>query len=146
MHACRGAARRAFQARELANAAAIDVERATTLVEQVKPSDGFKRPEVGGNRAPRLQDPCLSYADHQQMSALLHELWQAVGLRRSVAEWVKRLATALENLQCREWPFDQFGTTIRDTCYGGWSPTYLDDVHRAPKWISHEAFEDVEGC
>jgi hypothetical protein len=60
-----------------------------------------------------------------------------VGLQRRLAQALGDIARLLELLQLQEWPLNQFLYDLRDTPYGGWSPTYLAELHRAPKFISH---------
>lgn len=131
--------RRSFQAEALAREAGLALDVARQLVERIRPSDGFIRPDVdviGRAGPPRHHDPKLNAADHARMSAELHGVWQFAGRKHRLSDALKRLAYALENLQIDEWPMEQFGTTIDDSSYGGGSPTYLGMLRRAPKWLS----------
>lgn len=138
--------RRAFQADVLARRANLAPERARTLVETIRPSDGFERPDLGGiasGLSPRQHDPKISAERHGRMSVELHRIWQFSGRRYRLAETLKRVAYALEGLQLGEWPSAQFGTSVHDSCYAARSPTFLDDLRRAPKWLSAENFQDA---
>ncbi|HET9643985.1 MAG TPA: hypothetical protein VFP68_11655 [Burkholderiaceae bacterium] len=132
--------RRQFQAQTLSAVANIEFATATEIVAQVRPSDGFSLPESPlsyAQRPPRPTDPKLSRATHAQFSADLHRTWQVVGLQRQIAKALVEISHLLEALQLQEWPLNQFLYDLRDTPYGGWSPTYLAELHRAPKFISH---------
>jgi hypothetical protein len=132
--------RRQFQAQTLSAVANIELARATEIVAQVRPSDGFSLPESPlsyAQRPPQLTDPKLSRATHAQFSADLHRTWQVVGLQRQIAKALIEISHLLEALHLQEWPLNQFSYDLRDTPYGGWSPTYLAELRRAPKFISH---------
>jgi hypothetical protein len=134
------AMRRRFQAETLSVISAIEVTRAIEIVAQVRPSDGFNLPESplgDAQRPPRLTDPKLARDSHAQFSAELLRIWQIVGLQRRLAKAMDELARLLEWLLLQEWPINQFSYELRDTPYGAWSPTYLAELHRAPKFISH---------
>lgn len=131
--------RRAFQAEVLARQTGLAPDLARQLVERIRPSDGFVRPDIEairGDGPPRHHDPKLSLADHARMSADLHRVWQFAGRKHGFSNGHMTLAYALEGLLLNEWPMDQFGTTIDDSCYAGGSPTYLGMLRRSPKWLS----------
>ena len=134
------AMRQRFQAQTLSAVVGIDLAMATEIVAQVRPSDGFnlpKSPLGEASRPPRQIDPKLAQATHAQFSSDLFRIWQVVGLQRRLAKALGEIAQLLEVLQLQEWPLNQFLYDLRDTPYGGWSPTYLAELHRAPKFISH---------
>lgn len=132
--------RRRFQAQTLSTVAGIELARAAEIVARVHPSDGFSLPESplgSAQRPPRPTDPKLARAAHAQFSADLFRTWQVVGLQRRLARALGEIADLLEGMLLHEWPLNQFLYDLRETPYGGWSPTYLADLHRAPKFISH---------
>ena len=140
------AMRRQFQVRTLAEVASIASERAAEIVALVRPSDGFRRPQhpLGDGRPPpRRTDPKLAPATHAQLSANLHTVWQVVGHQGRMAKPLREVALLLERLQLEEWPMNQFLYDLKQTPYGGWSPTYLANLRRAPKFV---ASSDAQRC
>ncbi|MEK8034187.1 hypothetical protein AACH06_25455 [Ideonella sp. DXS29W] len=136
-------ARRTYQVRALMTAADLAQDRAQAMVDKIKPTAGFTRPALPDeiDPAPRTSNPRLSHQDHAWMSTQLHVVWQSAGRHPQAAPQLRRAAATLECLQLAEWPSNQFGTSLRDTCYVGTSPTYLARLHRAPRWISQQAFD-----
>lgn len=140
------AMRRQFQARALAEVADVSVERAAEIVAMVRPSDGFSPPEhpLGDSRRPaRRTDPKIAHTTHGQLSADLYRVWQVVGCQDKIAKALREAALLLERLQLEEWPMNQFLYDLRETAYGGWAPSYMDELRRAPKFVSSS---DSQGC
>ncbi len=133
------AMRRQYQAQTLAEVAGVELSRAAEIVAMVRPSDGFRPPEhpLGdAQRRPRLADPKIAHATHAQLSTELYRVWQVAGRQDKIAKPLRELALLLERLQLEEWPMNQFLYDLRQTAYGGWSPTYLADLRRAPKFVT----------
>lgn len=134
-------ARRAFQAATLARCAGIDQARASEIVEEVKPSDGFHRDDDGwGPQTPRLHDPSLQLEVYHHLLSELHTAWQTCGMRSRLNEALREMWFALETVQLVEWPADQFGETVGHL-NKGLSRWYLAPLRQAKKWIGPAEYQ-----
>jgi hypothetical protein len=140
------AMRRAYQTETLAHVAGVESLRAAEIVAIVRPSDGFAPPENplgSAGRPPRLINPTIAPATHEHLSAQLHGVWQVAGRQDKIAKALRQIANLLEGLQLSEWPMNQFLYDLHQTPYGGWSPTYLADLRRAPKYVSEDELQSA---
>lgn len=138
--------RQLYQAQTLAEVAGIELSLATEVVSTVRPSDGFRPPENplgAAQRRHRLIDPKITPATHVRLSAELFGVWQVAGRQARISKALRELALLLEGLQLSEWPMNQFLYDLRETAYGGWSPTYMGDLRRGPRFLSEADLQNA---
>lgn len=134
---------------KLRSGASLTPAEARSLIDQVRPSDGFVRPTTHWQwLAPRLADPSITWQQNQQAAAHLGTLSLVFAQRPRDLKRVVSLRLLFEGVAFREWHPSSFGTRSDPHSLYRHDPDLLSPIEalRSPRHLRPDRYESVNAA